>query len=110
MKLVVDLRLVRSPAQAYVMLSRVQSIDQIYILEEFDENAENGEYADFGLLKLPEIVSLKNILCGDPLYVMLGVLNCNIMRKYKNTKNCFLKYTFCLPLEELFFLCQHIDR
>ena len=39
MKLVVDLRLVRSPAQAYVMLSRVQSIDQIYILEEFDENA-----------------------------------------------------------------------
>ena len=36
MKLVVDLRKVRHPAQAYVMLSRVQSSKQIFILEELD--------------------------------------------------------------------------
>ena len=35
-KVVVDLRSVFQPAMAYVMLSRVESIEQLYILEEFD--------------------------------------------------------------------------
>ena len=37
-KVVVDLRSVFQPAMAYVMLSRVESIDQLFILEEFDES------------------------------------------------------------------------
>ena len=38
MKLVVDLRKVREPSQAYVMLSRVQALDQIFILETLPEH------------------------------------------------------------------------
>jgi hypothetical protein len=37
-KVIVDLRSVFQPAMAYVMLKRVESIDQLYILEEFDES------------------------------------------------------------------------
>ena len=37
-KVIVDLRSVFQPAMAYVMLSRVESIDQLYILEVFDES------------------------------------------------------------------------
>ena len=35
-KVVMDLKSVFSPSQGYVMLSRVERLDQIYILEEFD--------------------------------------------------------------------------
>ena len=41
-KVVVDLRSVFQPAMAYVMLSRVESIDQLFILEDFDETKVYG--------------------------------------------------------------------
>ena len=37
-KVIVDLRSVFQPAMAYVMMSRVESIDQLYILEKFNES------------------------------------------------------------------------
>ena len=37
-KLVVDIKSVMEAAQAYVMLSRVQALDQLYILNEFPQN------------------------------------------------------------------------
>ena len=43
-KVIVDLRSVFQPAMAYVMLSRVESIDQLYILEEFVESKIYGNY------------------------------------------------------------------
>ena len=41
-KVVVDLRSVFQPAMAYVMLSRVESIEQLFILEDFDETKVYG--------------------------------------------------------------------
>ena len=41
-KVIVDLRSVFQAAMAYVMLSRVESIDQLFILEEFDETKIYG--------------------------------------------------------------------
>ena len=41
-KVVVDLRSVFQPAMAYVMLSRVESIEQLFILEQFDESKIYG--------------------------------------------------------------------
>ena len=41
-KVVVDIRSVFQAAMAYVMLSRVESIKQLFILEEFDENKVYG--------------------------------------------------------------------
>ena len=46
-KVIVDLRSVFQPAMAYVMLSRVESIDQLFILEEFDESKIYGNYGNF---------------------------------------------------------------
>ena len=43
-KVVVDLRSVFQPAMAYVMLSRVESIDQLFILEEFNETKIYGNH------------------------------------------------------------------
>ena len=37
-KVVIDLRSVFQPAMAYVMLSRVESIEQLFILEQFDDS------------------------------------------------------------------------
>ena len=41
-KVIVDLRSVFQPAMAYVMLSRVESIEQLFILEEFDSSKIYG--------------------------------------------------------------------
>ena len=41
-KVIVDLRSVFQPAMAYVMLSRVESIEQLYILEELDDSKIYG--------------------------------------------------------------------
>ena len=41
-KVVVDLRSVFQPAMAYVMLSRVESIEQLFILEQFDDSKIYG--------------------------------------------------------------------
>ena len=43
-KVVVDLRSVFQPAMAYVMLSRVESIEQLFILEEFNETKIYGNH------------------------------------------------------------------
>jgi hypothetical protein len=43
-KVIVDLRSVFQPAMAYVMLSRVESIEQLFILEEFDESKIYGSH------------------------------------------------------------------
>ena len=50
-KVVVDLRSVFQPAMAYVMLSRVESIDQLFILEEFDESKIYGNLQAIGELE-----------------------------------------------------------
>ena len=55
-KAVVDLRSVKEAAQSYVMLSRVQTIDQIYILEKFPrEKIFPSEHAMEELKRLQEM-------------------------------------------------------
>ena len=57
-KVVIDLRSVWNPAIAYVMLSRVESMDQILILEELDESKIYGNYLAMKELELMNKISV----------------------------------------------------
>ena len=91
LKVVIDLRTVFEAAQAYVMLSRVQEIDQMFILEEL---VTEKIYANHSALE-----EIERLLCvsknrnptkwddGDISKLRVMFLNCRSMRnKFENLK------------------------
>ena len=83
-KVIVDIRSVFQPAMAYVMLSRVESIEQLYILEKFDESKIYGNHqAIMELEKMNKIsVNVKPSLWNNlkVLSTRISVLNCGSIR------------------------------
>ena len=77
--LVVDLRSVRESAQAYVILSRVQAIHQLYILESVSEEKITSSHIALEELKRMEKVAVNLQTTGKTLY-----LSCNIRSIKKN--------------------------
>ena len=79
--LVADLRSVREPAQAYVILSRVQALSQLFILESLNEEKISSSVAALAELKRMEEVSVNaNLLCSKESLI----LSCNIRSFRKN--------------------------
>ena len=87
--LVVDLRSVRESAQAYVILSRVQSKDQLYILESLcPEKISASSLAIAELKRMTEVaVNMKNV--GQK-----SVVSCNIRSFKKNFDDLRLSTAF----------------
>ena len=85
-KVVMDLKSVFSPSQGYVMLSRVERLDQIYILEEFD-----NKYLKLSKTGLDELRRLEDISfnrnptpwhTNSPTTVHIASLNCAGLRAH----------------------------
>ena len=91
LKVVIDLRTIFEAAQAYVMLSRVQEIAQLFILEEFPEDKIYANHA-----ALREIERLENVSKNknptewddeDSSKIRISFLNCRSMKnKFENIK------------------------
>ena len=86
LKLLVDLRSVFEAAQSYVMLSRVQSIDQLYILEYLPTEKL---YASIKALHAVEMMEIKSINKNptpwfklQPSSFKVASLNCRSLRKH----------------------------
>ena len=85
-KVVMDLKSVFAPSQGYVMLSRVQRLDQIYILDEFD-----NKYLKLSRTGLDELQRLEDISFNRnptpwhdncPEIVHIASLNCAGLRAH----------------------------
>ena len=79
--LVIDLRKVREPAQAYVILSRVQSLCQLFIMVSVCENKMMASAKAMEELERMERVSLRQKLTRR------SILSCNIRSIKKNFEN-----------------------
>ena len=77
--LVVDLRSVRESAQAYVILSRVQAISQLFILESVSEEKITAAVTALNELKRMEEVAI-NMQCSTE----TSIISCNIRSLQKN--------------------------
>ena len=90
-KVAVDVRSVFEAAQAYVMFSRVQELDQLYILEELPEDKIYASIpAQDEIKRLVEVSINRNPSvwdCGDESRMRIGFLNCRSMKnKFKHIK------------------------
>ena len=91
-KCVVDLRSVFDGAQAYVMLSRMKELDQLYILEDLPENKIYPvKKALDEILRLQEVSINRNPIRWDRKYeedvIKISYLNCrSILTKFDNIK------------------------
>ena len=90
-KVAVDVRSVFEAAQAYVMFSRVQELDQLYILEELPEDKIYASIpAQDEIKRLVEVSINRNPSvwdCGDESRMRIGFLNCRSMKnKFKHLK------------------------
>ena len=90
-KVVVDLRTVFDAAQAYVMLSRVQDIEQLYILEELVPEKIFANHAALGEIeRLVSVSKNKNPTPwdnDDSSKLRVSFLNCrSIKNKFENIK------------------------
>ena len=90
-KVVIDLRTIFEPAQAYVMLSRVQEIDQLFILEELlPEKIYANHTALQEIERLAGVSKNKNPTeweDDDTSKIRVSFLNCRSMiNKFKNIK------------------------
>ena len=90
-KVVIDLRTIFEAAQAYVMMSRVQEIDQLFILEELLPDKIYANHA--ALEEIERLVSVsknKNPTAwddGDTAKIRVSFLNCRSMKnKFENIK------------------------
>ena len=77
--LVVDLRTVREPAQAYVILSRVQALSQLFILESVSVEKITASTIALAELKRMETEAI-NIQC----LMKSSIISCNIRSFQKN--------------------------
>jgi hypothetical protein len=104
-KVIVDLRSVFQPAMAYVMLSRVESIDQLFILEEFDEskiyanNLAIQELHKMNKLSVNERIS--TWLNTENSRTRISALNCGSIRPQhqhiESDKTLTISDVICLP-------------
>ena len=87
-KVVVDIRSVFQPAMAYVMMSRVESIDQLFILEEFNENKVYGNPD-----AIEELANMNKISLNENptkwqderiIHTRVSLLNCGSIRSKVN--------------------------
>ena len=90
-KVVVDLRSVFEAAQAYVMFSRVQELDQLYILEELPEDKIYASIpAQLEIERLIDVSLNKNPSIWDTTdkgHIKLSFLNCRSMKnKFEHIK------------------------
>jgi hypothetical protein len=91
-KVVIDLRSVFEAAQAYVMASRVQELEQIYILEELPENKIYASHAALEEIERLIGVSINNNPTdwereNDGSKTKVSFLNCrSIKNKFQNIK------------------------
>ena len=79
--LVADLRSVREPAQAYVILSRVQALSQLFILEYLNEEKITSSTIALAELKRMEEVAINANLYHDNDSL---IVSCNIRSFNKN--------------------------
>lgn len=77
--LILDLRRVREPAQAYVMLSRVQALSQLFIIEEIPKEKIIPSSSAVTELQRLSTVALNNRLCS---YSFLASLNIRSLPKH----------------------------
>ena len=77
--LVVDLRSVRESAQAYVILSRVQAISQLYILESVSE-----EKITASITALSELKRMEKVAINLQIVNKTSIVSCNIRSFQKN--------------------------
>jgi exonuclease III len=80
--LVVDLRTVRDPAQAYVILSRVQALSQLFILESVCADRITASMSAMDELKRME----RDAINADPVRKS-SIISCNIRSIRKNFDN-----------------------
>ena len=78
-KLVADLRKIKEPAQAYVMLSRVQAIDQLYILESVCPERITASSS-----ALAELEKMKKSSINMQETAANSIISCNIRSLKKN--------------------------
>ena len=104
-RVIVDLRSVFQPAMAYVMLSRVESIDQLFILEEFDESKIYGNYQAINELKKMNKISVNEKPSTwynlQVLGTRVSVLNCGSLRHQishiKSDRTLTISDAICFP-------------
>ena len=87
--LIVDLRSVRESAQAYVILSRVQSKEQLYILESLCP-----EKITSSSLAIEELKRMKRIAINIDRTESKSILSCNIRSLRKNFEDLRLATSF----------------
>ena len=89
-KVVIDLRSIFEAAQAYVMLSRVQELDQLYILEDLPKNKIYANHSALAEIERLMNVSKNNnptkwLSQKDELTIRVGFLNCRSLKnKFQN--------------------------
>ena len=83
-KVVIDMRSVFQPAMAYVMMSRVESIDQLYILEEFDASKIYGNQQAITELKRMDKIAINQKPSSwnnlQERRTRISILNCGSLR------------------------------
>ena len=87
--LVVDLRSVREHAQAYVILSRVQSLDQIYILESLCP-----EKITACTKAITELTRMTSLALNENVGVQETIISCNVRSLNKNFEDLIQSSAF----------------
>jgi hypothetical protein len=104
-KVIVDIRSVFQPAMAYVMLSRVESIEQLYILEELNESKIYASHAAIEELqnmnKLSVNEKTSSWLNTKHSKTRISVLNCGSIRPQlqhiAQDRSLMISDAICLP-------------
>ena len=116
MCLVVDLMTVREPAQAYVMLSRVQEIDQVFIVEKLPtDKLKPSNVALKEVNRLKEIPSncsfLQQRYSADKDRIRIAFLNTRSLQKHFKDLHC--SWTLCscdiLCISETWFKREQLE-
>ena len=101
-QLILDLRHVMEPAQAYVMLSRVQALTQLYIIEEIPRKKIRPSPEAVTELQRMELISLNNPALQVGNYTIVTSLNIRSLSKHiRDLQNDFrMKLTKMICLQE----------